>query len=499
MSLGGGKLNRLKPDLARTHNYSSGLVPINSLPPEILTHIFRLLRPKPCQLHKLSYYDNEVKTIEYPTYPDYLAQVCTLWRQVAMASRSLWTHIDLSPQDHWFDEFVGRAEQYLTRSDPLPVELHVSEGNDCLIRAYSILLGYEYLCKLIYRNSSRVETLEMFVSGDFGGLYRDLLGNLLCGQRLCLTKLAIRSGAYHHDKFITPDFFDPTSSGEEPDIFASIPSVQQIESAFARLTALHLRGIFPLWSSLAYQGLVDLRLLSTSQWSHIRESQLVSILKSSPGLRILHFGLKILSPTPGIAPETPVYLEDLRVFKIFTFAQADSDVCHSRVLRLVSPGPKPLRLSFEDGYSLNDDVIIELDRFFARSIVEIFYTSLCVPPISLFIRHSAHVERVICNDIDISHCLDLHSELLEMNDTPTDAYLKSLYFVGTSLTDIELGKFLAFCPTGIVLDTCRVYYEDDEKPEYIRFTEKEISDTFPQVKVNSDGYQVSTDDWDFID
>ncbi|KAH7332635.1 hypothetical protein B0J17DRAFT_632269 [Rhizoctonia solani] len=178
--------------------------------------------------------------------------------------------------------------------------------------------------------------------------------------------------------------------GEEHKRFGVALTEDQLGRAFSTGNILHARGIFPSWSGTAYHGLVDLRLRSTPCWSHIEEAELISILKSIPRLRILHFGLEVWNPVPDA--------EQLQVVK--PFSSNNNGVHSNSVLPLLAPGPKPLRLSLGGAFKLDDALNAELDGFFVRSRVTNFYAKESIPPLNLILRHSNHLECVILDKFD---------------------------------------------------------------------------------------------------
>ncbi|KAH7332605.1 hypothetical protein B0J17DRAFT_632245 [Rhizoctonia solani] len=325
------KIQDIKVIINRARNYSTGLAPINSLPPEILAHIFHMVLPQPCNLHLLPDNNNE----NFPRYPDYLTQVCSLWRKTAIAFRSLWSHIDLSSYEPSYTR-----DSILDGTGP----------------------NHKDLYKLVSRISSRTGTLVFVVTANWKSFHRTLFNQVLFDRSPAVTKLVMRSDHNHFNTFICPSKFNPGNLDQNSARFRLDISGRYVERGFAPLKVLHLRGIFPVWSSTAYHGLVDLRLLSTAEWSYIREAQLITILKSSPKLRILHFGLDIRSSAAGVTEEAEVNLQDLQVIRIFTTSPSypGKHLHPSTLLRLLAPGSKPLRLCFNGHYKPEDGSVIEL-------------------------------------------------------------------------------------------------------------------------------------------
>ncbi|CAE6369852.1 unnamed protein product [Rhizoctonia solani] len=450
---------------------------INSLPPEILTRIFYILISEPCQLDPLIFDDE--RPAEYSRYPGCLTQVCTLWRKIAISSRLLWCHIDLSPNSPYVDDLVARADAHLACAGELPIELHIAvDSRD------AHTLEYEESYRLISLVSGRVTNLELAMQGPFRLYHRDILG-LCFRHRPALTKLVLRSEAGYSNNFLVADSFDTTMTVDfwllELDC-----TEEDIESCFAHITVLHLRGVFPIWSSNAYHGLVDLRLLSTGTWSDIREAELIIILQSSPGLRIVHFGLEIRDETPATQQVTLVNLPDLQFVNIFPDIDVTTRITISpgSLLRLLAPGTKPLQLSFEGFYLQDGGTLTEVERFFARSQVTQFYTRSVLPPPNLLLSYSAHLERVILDYFDsVSQDLLLLS-WLNVNKSASLPRLKSLHITNSALLDHDLRVLLKYCPDGIVLDSCKVE-RNISRNDYClsKFSATELLEIFPTIKV----------------
>ncbi|CAE6492450.1 unnamed protein product [Rhizoctonia solani] len=485
------KMQEIKIAINRARSYSTALVPIHSLPSEILSRIFQFVLPQRCDLDKLSS-DNTY----YPRYPDELAHVCSLWRQVTISCCSLWCHIDLSLSGPRYVGLLDRAGTHVTRAGRLPIELHVAESvHDLEEETHA---DYHDLYEFVSSITDRMETLNLFIDTYFWEIHRSVFAKLLFGQHPELSKFTLRS-QHSFDTFINPEDFN----GDQPNAgygdFALNITNDQIEDSFASLTVLHLQGVFPLWSSVAYHGLVDLRLLSTDiYWSAIKEAELVSILKSSPGLRILHFGLRI-HPTPNTEQVSPVHLQDLRVVKVFPDF-GGGGACPSSVLRLLTPGLRPLWLSFGGSHVSETISMADWENFLARSRMGRFHTCSIFPPISMLLRHSAHVDHVVFESYDLSLRKKVSPTWLQADGIAALPQLRSLHFTKSTLLEEDLRSLLAFCPSGIVLYSCQVGHM--EGSTYVRLGEKELSDTFPTVRSSDRPPYLLGDptaNWDLLD
>ncbi|CAE7146452.1 unnamed protein product [Rhizoctonia solani] len=472
------KIRKIKATISRARNYCSGVAPINFLPPEILARIFHFLRPQAC---------DQV----YPNfglfgqcghrYPDYLTQVCTLWRKVAISTRALWSHIDLCPYEPNHDALTTRAEEYVTRAGHLPLELHISLSLGSARESEIENRDYNDLYELISRMVNRVESLELVASDHFRDLHRSVLSQLLFSHPSKLTKFMICSETGHHDPFVYARDTDPDDSDEEFEDFRLDLTEDQIESGFAPLTVLHLEGIFPIWSSVAYHGLTDLRLSSSDSLPRIGEEEFATILSSSPGLQILHFGLELDGLTTGSEEISRVYLQDLQVVKIFPVKSGTSPrgLCPSWVLRLLAPGVKPLRLYFGNRYEPAKAFDTEFESFFARSRVARFYTHDTFLPMSILLRHAVHLEQVILEYFEHSMFTpSIPRTWLQVDELDSLPRLKSFYAIKSNFSENELHWLVNCCPVGVVLDSCNVKLDDSEESTY-----EEFAYIFPTVRI----------------
>lgn len=105
----------------RVTNMSMTLTPINRLPPEVLSQVFVLAtcaqacgsdrRPHP--VHMLTI----------------IPSVCTRWREIAIGTCSIWSHIDMHLDIGLLDNeqsVFDRAKLWLDRARGVPIHLHIS-------------------------------------------------------------------------------------------------------------------------------------------------------------------------------------------------------------------------------------------------------------------------------------------------------------------------------------------------------------------------------------
>ncbi|KDN38549.1 hypothetical protein RSAG8_09438, partial [Rhizoctonia solani AG-8 WAC10335] len=432
-------------------------MPITSLPSEILAHIFHLVA-KPCDLIVVpkrepvswnstssegSSADSErrLKKIwhlkNFPTHLDNLTHVCSHWRQIAIATPSLWTHIDILPHESLHRGLLARAETYVTRATQLPIKLHVA---DTIRFGYSDASFGQFLSSV----SSRVESLDVAVIYGRRSFHDFIFAKLFSPHTTRsknFTKLTTNFAMVvdRINEFITP--FDVT------------------DDAF-HFTTLHLGGLFPCWDSKVYYNLVDLRLQTAphyEHWTRIREQELRIILEASPRLQIFHFALLITNRQRDDESVIPVRLNDLAVLSIFTDRdELDPILKPGHVLRLLAPGSKPLRLSLwhnfhvydsnDDDIHLDDLSLNELAKFFQRSNLIKFCSKDECPQLDWLLSYASNLE-----DLTLDSCSPplLPCSPVRSNN-PITPRLHSLILQNCFLSLDQLEVILQQCPTGLL-------------------------------------------------
>ncbi|CAE6510152.1 unnamed protein product [Rhizoctonia solani] len=478
------KIQEMKVSIHRARNYSPGIAPINSLPTEVFTRIFHYARPT-CNLRLLSFCAKE----HYPTYPDYLTHVCSLWRTIAILSPSLWFHIDLTPDETHLDGLSDRAKVHVARSGQVPLELH-SAGDTYhsgLVQPYKGLLPF------VSQISPRVSSLRI-EAREFGGLHRGILRELLLSQDSILTKLVIHSNRRWNT--LSNCSFDYMGLEETWGNCLNLDlAADQLERVFAPLTILRLRGTFPLWSSTAYHGLVDLRLLSPLEQVSIPEAELITILRSCPELSILYFKLRIHNLAFETRQIEPVHLRDLQVVKIFwDYDEVPGPGSSSDILRLLAPGTKPLQL-FLNSYHSSPTLLANLNGFFSRSRVVMFHSKTPDPPMSI-IRDAVHVEQVV---IDRGRYSVRPPQSLVVGGFGSLRRLRSLTFMHCTILEEELRSLVDYYPGGITLISCNINYKGGGKR--LEGRAEEFLDSFPSVHIVEMGYpfEDSVMNWETLD
>ncbi|KAM5539284.1 hypothetical protein V8D89_007157 [Ganoderma adspersum] len=124
--------DRLRVLLWEVRGHSNALAPINSLPPEMLTVIFRAV-VNACARPPEFLEPDSIRAIHHPDQkrvdmrPQFrLAHVCRLWRSAALGDASLWSHVDVA--------YPKEAVEFLLRSSAgCPLTLYVSAGKARLV------------------------------------------------------------------------------------------------------------------------------------------------------------------------------------------------------------------------------------------------------------------------------------------------------------------------------------------------------------------------------
>ncbi|KAB5589245.1 BIR domain-containing protein [Ceratobasidium theobromae] len=326
-----------------------------SLPPEILAQIFQLLTKRRCAVTLTG----RVPKISFPIYPDRLSHVCSRWRQVAIGTRALWMHIDLAPHHLAHQVLLDRAETYASRVGQSPLEIHIIGPGDGQEPFDDSRLG-----RFLVSNTMHIRSLNL-------ASVRHPDDNDFC--RSIFTKcFANREPGMFKRLFIDSDWTDDEGSGifleaagnplHHGSLLVDVPE-QHLEDLWLPITTLRLNHIFPCWSSKAYHGLTELHLTSTEKPT-ITETQLETILGSSPGLRVFRFGLQITRIRPTSASVVPTRLSDLKVLHLHALGAEQLGI----VLSLLAPGSKPLQISI-NGRSETVFLLDEVKQFFARSNV----------------------------------------------------------------------------------------------------------------------------------
>lgn len=342
------KMNKAQSIIGQATKQFPALLPIHSLPSDSLVRIFHLVigtyeKPWICPLQVT----RDGLTIMLK-YPHLLSHVCARWRRIMTNSPEFWTHIDLVPMRSQRDVFLARAEVYASRADKVPLNIHFCAGWPTSVPEDRDITG---VLDFITAVAPRVRSLDLDTPLSSGGLGEQVLQ---CCFNNCIPQT----------------FTELTLS--DPHMKSIIPITNDsdyIKKLLLPVTVIRLNKLFLPWTHPIYQGLVELCLFDPLRETNIRitESELIGVLRSSPRLQILRFGIPIVDPLPEHSSMYPVRLEDLEILNL-------SSVEGERlgtILKLLAPGSKPLQFSFATPFSRDSlaATMHEIKLFLPRSKV----------------------------------------------------------------------------------------------------------------------------------
>lgn len=324
------KLKQVKSIVYRTRNIIPTISPINILPPDILIHIFSLVKDaQPC------YFKDSDTGVAFPLkYPEVLSHVCSHWRQIAIHSRALWSHIDLvSSQGHHLSKNIfDRAEVFVARADRTPLDVHIiGQTSD---NTPDTDIGLTRFCESV---ATRTRSLQLSAYHVFNNLHVSILQSIFANCTPGTLDQLVLSGNGHRRAYNLIEASTPLV----PNSHVLDISHRRLEDCLLPIRVLRLTGVYFHWTSQAYHGLVELRLLPQRLKPFVTESQLTGILNGSPKLRVLHLGLEIIALLPRTVPRVPANLDDLEELNLCQMGCEQ----YGCMLQLISPGAKPLQLS----------------------------------------------------------------------------------------------------------------------------------------------------------
>ncbi|EUC59525.1 F-box-like domain protein, putative [Rhizoctonia solani AG-3 Rhs1AP] len=374
--------------LSKGRNTCPALVPIESLPSEVLEWIFELayyswLRSVDIENFEpvdgededvpsdYIQYDMNVK-LPHPMFPETLTRVCVRWRQVALNLHRLWSRIDLPIFSQSYKRLLLRGNAFASRAAmELDVHILMASGE---MESKSLYRRMDRFCATI---GSKIRALQLTNGVKSHPQFPDsYLASLLAASFAHLTP-----GTLDHLALI--DHYPPganliesaelAQSSDRDIIRIKLPQ-RQIAEILGPIRSLWLKSHFFPWESPAYYGLVDLRLLTSGEARSvsIESAQLRNILSACPKLRTFQCGIEVKEAnTATQGSPGPVYLAELEELHLRQMEYYENQ----DVISLISPGPKPLSLSIQIARpSLSESLFhAHVLAFFARSNVTTLY------------------------------------------------------------------------------------------------------------------------------
>ncbi|CAE6442584.1 unnamed protein product [Rhizoctonia solani] len=323
----------------RVRNQSPSFVPISLLPPEILSRIFCF--SERCCLPKSRITRRDAHNNGQLVYPEVALEVCHRWRQAALASHDLWSHIDIDLTSGSEGKLFSRALALSARSKQVSIDLHTRIDFYCrddqrfVDFCHSIVprtRSFDFQCD--GRSSLPRNPLSLWAS---------MLSWATPGT---LKTLFIDAQPMREPGFVTLN--DPAPSNYDARLLQIMPVSEQIfEDILSPITSLKLDGMYPYWTSRAYVGLIELDLKTSNNTNiSISEFELANVLRASPGLRVFRFRFKmtfewgITSTTPD-----PIHLNYLEIIQL----GGRYPIAQETILRMISihPGQLPLQMLAE--------------------------------------------------------------------------------------------------------------------------------------------------------
>ncbi|KAB5588250.1 F-box-like domain containing protein [Ceratobasidium theobromae] len=483
------KIQEARIILNRARNRSA-IVPINSLPLEILGNIFKLVLESQCCVFRHLIGKDQSKN-SHLMYPELLSHVCSHWRQLSISLCPLWSHIDLPPikqLTQFVNGFVNknllaRAKVFVARAGSTQLDVHLfqpdgrCESDIDFTDLYSLVAPHMRSLDLKANICSHyILALQHFLANSSPGL---------------LKELSIRDRATPAHSYIEPRevHFDLNHWSLD------MPQ-QALDEVLLPINVLRLNGIFFRPESQAYQGLVELVIRPQAKLPRITESRLIQILESSPRLHTLCIGVLIEDIDLLDPPRSVVTLNELEVLNLIQMRNHKPEC----LLRLIAPGPKPLRLMLGVRDNLMNLLRHEwLQGFFARSNV----TELLVRGKDTSLELYKLLEYLPSLRI-----VSLSSFVLKGTRTPSDTYeqciqrsqLEALYLLQC---EIDPNHFLWMAevnrtrPIVLKIWNC-LWYDTDDCMCGDDSLQKELSVIFPIKKNNPPCSSVSQDGTLFI-
>ena len=299
-------LERVTQELKRQHN---ALVPISRLPPETLVEIFSLL-PFPAGDSECAPYLEWIR----------VTHVCRRWREIALHSPNLWTHINFT------DLALAGITEIFSRAKMSPLRLEANIK-------YWKKARFNALRRQLEAHVSHIRYLT--ISGGFQNLLERFISP---APSLISLSLTTSSYPYESSKFVIPDSL---FNGTAP-----------------KLTRLELLGCSIRWTSPLLKGLQYLKIRTEYPQAIPKLEDWLAALNEMPQLKTLSLN----NATPTISVDNPHISEPQRTITLSSLTNfnitASARDCALALTHLVLPALISLVVTSESESQDGDDVRI---------------------------------------------------------------------------------------------------------------------------------------------
>ncbi|CAE6356618.1 unnamed protein product [Rhizoctonia solani] len=401
------------------------LVPISieALPIELLTRIFQIAyHGEHCLAPHDHNFDDPPPWVKFPKQPDTLAHVCSTWRRTALATSSLWSHIDIAINHRRNHNFFSRAKVYVQRAAHRPLEVHIYDGTwrreprNRAVSGQRYPNAYEFEC--LDAGVVSIRSLMLDIRMGSPGPHLAILGYFLA-------KCAKGALVHYVTRVISPGtngFLETAEELQSPRTDSLQIPKSELEEQWRSVKVVHVTGLCPRWSSELYHGLVDLRL--GREIPRVAELQLISVFKASPGLRIVHLKSRIIFNAPKDAEVTRIPLNDLEVLNIGKDQRMCRRPTYGRIVRWLQPGVKPLQFTFCG--VLNHSTV----EFIERSNVKRFYCQGRRPPTSADLLCMAPRLQTLVIEVCDFGVKSIETILYPINEGDPTLHIETMYLSG---------------------------------------------------------------------
>ncbi|KAG8701982.1 hypothetical protein FRC09_005019 [Ceratobasidium sp. 395] len=329
--------------LGRMRNRSTSLVPITKLPAETILQILSLPDVDCILNHRSRHYIGSRK--RYQPSPLTSVSATNKWfRDIAISTPSLWTHVDLAIGATYQEDCLRRGRAYVEHSGQSLLHVHIAQTDP--------MHDSKDIVKLMAPHAHRITSLHLQTAQ-----YNTL--NIILGLFSNIASCQIR-------EFYLNDGYD-----EEPDANDYYRLFDgRLREFFRSLQIITVNGPDLSLDSAAFSGLTALKLsLYNTAMIHHTISEFRDVLAACPGLRVLSiptYWFRTIGPqTDPQVPIEPVSLPELELLDLRQMHSTDELL---KLLFCIIPSSKPLTfsVSLKD---LDPDEISRLQDFVKQANV----------------------------------------------------------------------------------------------------------------------------------